>query len=89
MKPEDKQSKPGATLYIPAAASMCEFIEIQGRSNTVDFSRGGLYTLRTLNRLPMTGRVNAVVTERPQFDIKWEVMNEMSLKSREEFSILF
>lgn len=33
----------------------------------------------------MTGKVNAVVTERSQFDIKWEVMNEMSLKSREEF----
>lgn len=56
----------------------------------VKFQKGGvLYTLQTLSGLPMTGRVNAILTERPQSDIKWEVTNEISLKSREGLRILF
>lgn len=60
------------------------------QNSEVASSRGFLYTLQSLNRLPMTGRIDAILMERPQVHIEWEVMNEMLLKSREEeFSILF
>lgn len=42
------------------------------QSSEAAFSRGVLYTLKTMNRFPTTGRINAILRERLQSDIRWE-----------------
>lgn len=57
-----------------------------GAKCEVAFSSEVLFTVQTMTRLPMTGRINTIARKRLSFDIKWEGC----MKSRKkEFPILF